>query len=96
MVAIVIDYKWTELRPSKDPEQQQIQVHKRSANRLLNLCLANGGVYIKAGQHIASLNQILPVEYTKTMEPCQDRAPTRPWHEVEKIFVEELGHPHDY
>jgi aarF domain-containing kinase len=77
-------------------EELKRQVNKRSATRLLNLCLANGGIYIKAGQHIASLNQVLPVEYTKTMEPCQDRAPTRPFHEIEKLFLEEFNHPMDY
>jgi aarF domain-containing kinase len=30
------------------------------------------------------------------MAPCQDKAPTRPWHEIEKLFSEEFGHGVDY
>nr|CAG4718067.1 unnamed protein product [Naegleria fowleri] len=65
-------------------------VHRRSAQRLVQLCLANGGVFIKAGQHIASLNQVLPVEFTEGFKPCQDRAPTRPWSVIEAFIREEL------
>lgn len=28
------------------------EVHKKAANRLLSLCHANGGAYIKIGQHL--------------------------------------------
>jgi len=32
------------------------EVHMRAANRLLNLCEKNGGVYIKIGQHLVRNN----------------------------------------
>lgn len=91
---IIIDYKMVPLRATSDRERvaEMKRAHKKSAERLLNLCLANGGIFTKAGQHIASLNQILPPEYTTTMQPCQDKAPTRPWSEIEPLFYQEFGH----
>lgn len=95
---IVFDYKYTLWGVTDEEERRKLtkSAHKKSAERILNLCLANGGVFIKAGQHIASLNQILPPEYTTTLQPCQDRALTRPWSEIEKFFIKELGHGVNY
>jgi aarF domain-containing kinase len=66
-------------------------VHQRSANRLLWLFRQQGGVYIKAGQHISSLTYLLPLEYTKTLAVLQDDAPQSSLEEVEKVFIQELG-----
>ncbi len=41
--------------------------HARSAKRLLWLCRANGGIYTKFGQHVASMNHVLPKVYTNTL-----------------------------
>ena len=50
------DYKWS-LRGLSGPEREAAlrAAHARSAERLQRLCFANGGVYIKLGQHIAQL-----------------------------------------
>ncbi len=37
----------------------------------------NGGVYIKAGQHIAAMFLLLPPEYTSTMRELQDAVRAR-------------------
>lgn len=44
------------------------EINLRSANRLLNGCLANGGLYIKIGQGVSAINHILPQEYTNTLK----------------------------
>jgi hypothetical protein len=36
-------------------QQELAACHQRSADRLLALCFANGGIYIKLGQHIGQL-----------------------------------------
>jgi len=58
-----------------DPEYEtKVKVlHKKSAERLLETCLLNGGLYIKVGQGFAAINHILPVEYTSTLSLLQDR-----------------------
>ncbi|CAO3692978.1 unnamed protein product [Umbelopsis ramanniana] len=66
-------------------------VHARTAQQLLSLCRLHGGIYIKAGQHIASLNFVLPNEYTETLSVLQDRAPFHPYDEVEKTFYDDFG-----
>lgn len=69
------------------------ELHLRSAQRLLDVCLMNGGVFIKVGQTISSLNHLLPVEYTSTFECCQDRAPCQPYDEIESVFIDQFGGP---
>lgn len=56
--------------------------HQRSAERVLDGCLKNGGLYIKLGQGLVSMNHILPKEYLKTLEVLQDRALSRRLNEV--------------
>lgn len=43
----------------------------RSAKRLLNGCLVNGGLYIKIGQGVSAINHILPEEYTNTLKKLE-------------------------
>jgi hypothetical protein len=47
------------------PERDAImhQVHKEGADMLRDLCLTNGGFYIKLGQHVAQMQYLLPDEY---------------------------------
>ncbi|KAL1915446.1 uncharacterized protein VTP21DRAFT_6570 [Calcarisporiella thermophila] len=66
-------------------------VHARSAERLLSLCKLNGGIFTKAGQHIASLTFIVPPEYTQTLSILQDRAPYRSMEEVVEVFKREFN-----
>lgn len=49
-----------------------IQVHLRSAKRILKLCEINQGFYIKAGQFVASMRQV-PKEYSSTLASLQDQ-----------------------
>ena len=70
-LSISFDYKWTlygldEL--ASEYEDAIKQVHARSAEKILKGCLANGGLYVKLGQGLASFNHILPPEYTETLK----------------------------
>ena len=49
-------------------------VHKRSAEKILDGCLRNGGPYIKLGQGLVSMNHVLPKEYVDTLVVLQDKA----------------------
>lgn len=93
------DYKFSLLRAEiekgtkrKSPEYNKVkaEIHQRSAERLLKLCESNRGIYIKAGQFVASL-QHLPKEYTTTLAVLQDQARGRPFKSVKKVLEEELG-----
>jgi aarF domain-containing kinase len=62
---MAIDYKIVMSRNlSEDAYALEMKhCHQRSADHILELCKANGGVFIKVGQHIASLQYLLPDEY---------------------------------
>ncbi|KDO32818.1 atypical/ABC1/ABC1-B protein kinase [Saprolegnia parasitica CBS 223.65] len=67
----------------------------RTAQRLLHLCLQNGGVFTKMGQQIASMNHGLPAEYTSTLSQLQDQARPVSGEEAKAAIVAELGAPID-
>ncbi|XP_020815935.1 uncharacterized aarF domain-containing protein kinase 5 [Drosophila serrata] len=66
-------------------------IHQKSAERLLETCLLNGGLYIKVGQGFAAINHILPVEYTTTLSKLQDRCLPTSKEDVEKVFRKDFG-----
>ena len=66
-------------------------MHLRSAKRLCELCCINGGCFIKVGQHIGSLEYLLPYEYVTTMRVLHSDAPKSPVEDVYKVIREELG-----
>ncbi|VDQ08111.1 unnamed protein product [Trichobilharzia regenti] len=67
--------------------------HQRAADRILQGCLQNGGLYIKMGQGLASMNHVLPKQYTETLEKLHDQAIMRSVDEVYRIFMEDFGKP---
>lgn len=67
------------------------EVHLRCAHRMLKGCLANGGLYIKVGQGFATVNHILPPEYTETLQKLHNECLTRKKDEVKRVFLEEFG-----
>lgn len=64
--------------------------HQRCAEKLLELCCANRGVYIKVGQHIAALDYLLPSEYVQTMKVLHSQAPTTDIKDIYKVIKEDL------
>ncbi|KAJ3141538.1 putative aarF domain-containing protein kinase 1 [Geranomyces variabilis] len=91
-----LDYKWS-LRNGPDVIGQEAYeavkraCHKRCAERLLQLCKDNQGIYIKLGQHIAAMIFLLPAEYTETMRPLQDKCPQTSVQDIEALFRSDLG-----
>lgn len=47
------------------------EIHRRSADRIVQGCLQNGGIYIKLGQGLAAVNHILPREYIESLSILQ-------------------------
>ncbi|XP_049597016.1 aarF domain-containing protein kinase 1 isoform X4 [Syngnathus scovelli] len=67
------------------------KVHRRSAERLRDLCCANRGTFIKVGQHLGALDYLLPEEYTSTLKILHSRAPQSSMEEIEQVIREDLG-----
>ncbi|KAL1130985.1 hypothetical protein AAG570_012226, partial [Ranatra chinensis] len=92
------DYYWS-LWGLQEEDAEYIDalpgIHLRSANRILNGCLKNGGLYIKLGQGLVVLDHILPKEYIQTLRTLQDKCLTRKKGEVFQLFIEDFGRPLD-
>lgn len=67
------------------------QVHQRSAEKLLALCCRNGGCFIKVGQHVGSLDYLLPKEFVNTLKVLHDNAPESSKETVLQVIKEDLG-----
>ncbi|XP_048771954.1 uncharacterized aarF domain-containing protein kinase 5-like isoform X3 [Ostrea edulis] len=93
---ISMDYKynlWGLEEDSDDYNEALKPCHKRAAERLLTGCLANGGLYVKLGQGLVSMNHILPKEYLETLVVLQDKALPKKPHDIEQLFSEDFGKP---
>lgn len=66
------------------------RAHTLAAGRLLDLCCANKGVYIKVGQHIGALDFLLPPEYVQTMKVLHSRAPQNPVADLYRVIRRDL------
>ncbi|OSD01357.1 ABC1-domain-containing protein [Trametes coccinea BRFM310] len=90
-----IDYKLTFAKSYNSEEEKAAaysECHTRSARRVLKALLANGGIFIKLGQHMASV-AVLPREWTSTMRPLQDQCEPTDYKNLEKMFVSDMGVP---
>uniref|UniRef100_A0A6M2DVZ1 ABC1 atypical kinase-like domain-containing protein n=1 Tax=Xenopsylla cheopis TaxID=163159 RepID=A0A6M2DVZ1_XENCH len=88
------DYYWSLLGIPEDSDLYNViqkDVHGRCADRLVQGCLKNGGIYIKIGQGLSSLNHILPEEYTFTLSRLHDKCLIRSSDELDKLFIEDFG-----
>lgn len=99
VAAIAADYKLS-LRGMREASEEEVTkaysaVHQRSADRLLNLCCANGGVFIKVGQHIGALDYVVPPEYCSTLKVLHSKAPRSTLEDVYRVLKEDLGHDAD-
>ncbi|PWY98931.1 ABC1-domain-containing protein [Testicularia cyperi] len=76
---------------SREEEAEELrQCHLRSANRILVALQANGGLYVKLGQHLSAII-LLPLEWTTTLRPLQDQNHPTPLPELEAMFRTETG-----
>ncbi|XP_032794543.2 uncharacterized aarF domain-containing protein kinase 5 isoform X2 [Daphnia magna] len=94
---ISTDYWWSLRNIDEDSIQYQQELkktHQRTANRILDGCLSNGGLYIKLGQGLVSMNHILPKEYLDTLKVLQDKCLARGASEIGQLFNEEFGKDH--
>ncbi|KIY73026.1 ABC1-domain-containing protein [Cylindrobasidium torrendii FP15055 ss-10] len=89
----VVDYKLTFGKSYKSEEeklQAYSECHTCCANRVLKALLANGGIFIKLGQHLSSL-VMLPTEWRSALRPLQDQCEATPLEGVERLFQLDMG-----
>ncbi|XP_070575871.1 uncharacterized aarF domain-containing protein kinase 5-like [Ptychodera flava] len=93
-LTISIDYWWSLHGLEEDSPEYKDAIkncHQRSADRIVVGCLKNGGLYIKLGQGLVAMNHILPTQYIETLRVLQDKALTRQYKEIDRLFKEDFG-----
>jgi aarF domain-containing kinase len=74
-LTISLDYLWSLWGLEEGTPEYETAVHplhQRAADRILDGCQRNGGLYVKLGQGLVSLNHILPKEYVETLKVSVD------------------------
>lgn len=66
------------------------EAHNYGAQKLLELCCANKGIYVKVGQHIGALDYLLPKEYVQTMKVLHKSAPKSSFSDVLAVLKEDF------
>lgn len=96
VLIVSADYKWC-LRNLEYGTEEYCstikQIHQRSALRLRRMCSLNGGLFVKVGQHIGSLEYLLPGEYVNAFKVFHSSAPSTPLHRLKQVIKEEFGVP---
>lgn len=85
------DVLGTEFATKEERNRELAKTHKTAANITLKALEANGGIYIKLGQHISALTYLLPIEWTETMIPLQDKCPESLMEEIGQMMQTDLG-----
>lgn len=83
-------YKQQWDRKSHAYKVEKSRTHAIAAEKLLQLICTNRGVYIKVGQHIGSLDYLLPPEYVSTMKVLHSNAPKNPVEDIYKVIRQDL------
>ncbi|KAK4278071.1 hypothetical protein QN277_015967 [Acacia crassicarpa] len=89
----VADYKYSLRGLQKDSNEyryEMSEVHLRSAKRILKLCEANKGFYVKAGQFVAAQG-VIPKEYSSTLSALQDQVAPCSFKTIKEVLMHNLG-----
>lgn len=79
------------LRSSEKAAQLADETHRKNARRVLAAIIDLQGLFIKVGQLISVMANLLPEAFRKELETLQDSVPPRRFVEIEIRLREELG-----
>ncbi|TKA53349.1 hypothetical protein B0A53_04367 [Rhodotorula sp. CCFEE 5036] len=98
----VVDYKllfrkeWPETAEGHAQRHQDYEdTHWKAAHRLMEALRQLGGIYIKLGQHLSTV-QLIPAPWAEAMRPLQDQCFPTPLDELQALFLAETGAPMTY
>jgi predicted unusual protein kinase regulating ubiquinone biosynthesis (AarF/ABC1/UbiB family) len=72
-------------------EEHRAATNRRNARRVQQTILSLQGLFIKVGQLFSIMTNILPEEFRSGLKQLQDAMPARPYCQIERRIVEELG-----
>ncbi|KAJ5474639.1 hypothetical protein N7475_004205 [Penicillium sp. IBT 31633x] len=94
LAVCINDYRVTLKQDASSPEEYSALIracHKRCAERTLRVLEKNGSVFIKLGQHLSSMGYLLPIEWTTTFIPLQDKCPVSSLESIAELFRKDTG-----
>ncbi|KAJ6063948.1 hypothetical protein N7499_012628 [Penicillium canescens] len=98
LAVCINDYRVTLKQEASSPAEHDELIracHKRCAERTLRVLEKNGSIFIKLGQHLSSMGYLLPLEWTSTFIPLQDRCPVSSIESISELFRADTGQSMD-
>ncbi len=77
-------------RSSISIDRLMMRKHRKNAQRILRAIMKLQGLYIKVGQLISILSNVLPEQFRKGLDTLQDQVPSHPPAEIERRIREEF------
>jgi ubiquinone biosynthesis protein len=72
-------------------ERLTLEKHRRNARRIEKAILKLRGLFIKVGQLISIMANVLPDAFREELQRLQDQVPPRPYRDIEARLREEFG-----
>jgi predicted unusual protein kinase regulating ubiquinone biosynthesis (AarF/ABC1/UbiB family) len=92
---VLASYLWLRCwRPILGPalyDARLVERHRLNARRVERAIVELGGLFVKAGQMISILTNVLPEEFRAELEGLQDALPPRPFDQITSRIRRELG-----
>ena len=76
---------------AKKHQKKLNQLHKKNATRIKNTILELNGLFIKIGQLLSILSNVIPKEYGEILESLQDKTPHSPFSITKQNIEKELN-----
>jgi predicted unusual protein kinase regulating ubiquinone biosynthesis (AarF/ABC1/UbiB family) len=94
-LVVLCSYYWLRFRLRFVGDERALvlttESHLRNARRILRGIERLQGLFIKVGQLISILSNVLPEEFRAELTTLQDRVPPRPYADIERRFREEFS-----
>ncbi|KHJ35465.1 putative abc1 family protein [Erysiphe necator] len=96
MVICMNDYRQTlnqndQIEDKEEKNKLLTACHQRCADRTLKTLEDNAGIFIKLGQHLSAMSYLLPLPWTVTFIPLQDKCPVSSFESVGTLFKMDTG-----
>jgi len=92
---VFMSYAWLKLKSKflgkKHYERNIKQLHLKNADRVKNRIQELNGLFVKFGQLISNLSNVLPLEFRSPLEELQDHVKAKPYEEIEDTIQKQLG-----
>lgn len=91
MIGYLLLMRFRRLLGEQRYKRHMQRAHIRNARRVRRTIVRLGGLFIKVGQMLSSMGQMLPEAYGLHLEGLQDRAPQTPYARIAEKIKFELG-----